>query len=54
MVKHKCSARTRVYLMMRLSKDAAYAAYLENMANAKTIEKKGAKYFHMIIWHKKR
>ena len=50
MVKHKCSAKFDLSKDKALKKDAAYATYLENMENAKTIEKKGAKYLHMMIW----
>jgi len=50
-VKHKCSAKFGLSKYKALKKDATYGAYLENMENAKTIEKKGAKYLHMMIWH---
>jgi len=51
MVKHKCSAKFGLVKDNALKKDAAYATYLENMDNAKTIEKKCAKYLHKMIWH---
>jgi hypothetical protein len=49
MVKHKCSAKFGLSKDKALKKDAAYATYLENIENVKTIEKKCAKYFHKMI-----